>query len=158
MMTKAEVRKLAEDLMEKHGLLKSEGWKFDFSKTYRSLGRCSSKRKEIHISEKWLSVLSYEDVYETLVHEIAHGIVGTDQGHNEVWKAKCRELGISDERLYKNYNQKAPHKFVGVCPNCKSKLFRHRKPTSLISCGVCAPKVFDTDYLFVWQDNPNYVK
>jgi len=41
---------------------------------------------------------SDELVRDTLLHEIAHALVGTAHGHDEVWKAKCLEIGAINLR------------------------------------------------------------
>ena len=41
---------------------------------------------------------SLDQVRDTILHEIAHALVGPGHGHDAVWKRKCREVGARPER------------------------------------------------------------
>lgn len=90
-------RHLSKALLAKYDL-EAKGWR---AKTLRSnqfayhmgtLGYCDLKRKIIWLNFDALKKRSFAFVRGTIVHEIAHAITG--HGHDEVWLAKCHELGI----------------------------------------------------------------
>jgi hypothetical protein len=102
----AKIRQVANEMIQKHNL---EGWKFEFEGNrsrggkIRRLGRClinpNTKSKWIFLTVEYVSRAKEEDVIDTLLHEVAHAMVGLHHGHDRVWKAKARQLGSSGTRL-----------------------------------------------------------
>jgi hypothetical protein len=41
-----------------------------------------------------------DDIKNTILHEIAHAIVGENHGHRQVWQEKAIELGVKFRRNY----------------------------------------------------------
>lgn len=102
-MTELEVKKMALDLMKQHGLVK-EGWVFRMGRGTRCFGKCRIKPaqglKEISISKHLSAVNTPERVKRTILHEIAHALVGIRHGHDYVWKRKCIEIGGDGQRCF----------------------------------------------------------
>ena len=73
--------------------LYQQGWRTNFTKNQSFLGRCHHKEKRILISILHLNSASQMEFENTVLHEIAHVLVGPNQGHNEVWKNKALEIG-----------------------------------------------------------------
>lgn len=67
-----------------------------FMNSKRAAGICiSAPANVIAIAREYMNsdqVTEY-DIYNTLLHELAHAIVGCDQGHNEFWKKTFIILG-----------------------------------------------------------------
>jgi len=59
------------------------------------LGICMGKDKKIILNAFHIDIHPDSEVIDTIMHEVAHAIVGTINGHNEVWQAKAKELGAS---------------------------------------------------------------
>jgi predicted SprT family Zn-dependent metalloprotease len=149
-MTETEVRILAITLMQKHGL-STLTWKFAFDNARSRLGYCSHKKKTISLSRNYLKLPEYDDeeIRDTILHEIAHGLVGRKNGHNHVWQQKAIEIGCNGERLYHGEAHVMP-KYKGTCPRCGKVILRHRRKT--ISCSRCDSR-FNKELLFVWELN-----
>lgn len=83
------VESMAIDLMNLHGV---SHFKFKFSGAKRKLGSCSSDTIILSINH----ALSYDikNIDHTILHEIAHAIVGVNHGHREVWQNRAKELGV----------------------------------------------------------------
>lgn len=100
-MQKNEISSLAIELMTRHGLIvkdENESWKFSWSKRKTCWGLCNYKTKTIQLSSfLFTPQVSYRDVKETIIHEIAHALTPY-HGHDWIWKKKCRELGGNPER------------------------------------------------------------
>jgi predicted SprT family Zn-dependent metalloprotease len=133
-------RRLAEQLMEKHGLSGEGGYRFVWDNAKRRFGCCFIHRKLISLS-KPLTLLNEEtDVRDTILHEIAHALTPT-HGHNAVWKAKCREIGCTPERLF-GCHVKRPelnsqsHLYRG-CPRCGWWKKMRRIGVSRYICATC---------------------
>ena len=90
------VRQLALDLMAHHGLV---GWSFHFNRCKTSLGLCVYHRRIIELSIYLVERdNSAEEIRDTILHEIAHALVGARHGHDRVWKRKCVEIGARPMR------------------------------------------------------------
>lgn len=89
-----EIETLVRKLMKKHGVAH---FKFEF---YRgrggTLGRCT--RDTIKLSIKHCLEDYDMEIKDTILHEIAHAIVGIENMHNKVWKEKAKELGARPSR------------------------------------------------------------
>lgn len=92
--------------------------------------------------------MSFEDMQDTILHEIAHALV-PHECHGEIWKQKAKKIGACGERtkqlppISKTY-----YKWSAMCPNCLKVIHRHRKIK--ISCGFCDTR-FNPNYLFIWE-------
>lgn len=129
------VEKTAYLLLAKHGL---NDWSFVFNRRRRAMGYCYSCSKTVELSIHFVERNSDEIIIDTLLHEIAHALVGAEHGHDDVWKAKCREIGAKPER-YGEANM--PHgRWRARCGCCGKDFHRFRRPKRLqgwycLSCG-----------------------
>lgn len=84
-------------LKVKHGL---DSWHLGFDKCKRSFGKCSYRRQVISISDHFLTEQSTTKkmVLNTMLHEIAHALVGKEHGHDSVWRAKAISIGCDGRR------------------------------------------------------------
>ena len=82
-------------LLREHGL---DDWTIVADRAKTRAGVCRFARRQIGLSAP-ITALHYEDeVLDTILHEIAHALVGPQHGHDAVWRAKAREIGCSGER------------------------------------------------------------
>lgn len=118
---------MAWGLMKEHGLIE-KGWSFEFINAKRRFGVCRYRNRIIGLSSHLVSLNDEAQVKDTTLHEIAHALVGGGHGHNEVWKAKCREIGARPERCYSNLNVKTPEmRYYAEC-DCGRTAQRIKKP------------------------------
>lgn len=120
---------LAITLMNKHNLLVS-GWSFKFDNAKRRFGVCSHRKMTISLSRHLVGLNDKEQVEDTILHEIAHALVGPGHGHDAVWKAKCVEIGAKPERCYNDDDVTVPTaKYKAICDGCgrTHKVHRLRK-------------------------------
>ncbi len=158
-MTRKEITKLAKQLMTKHGLVQ-QGWKFEFDdKVIRRAGLCDPTKKRISMTGYFADHEKEFEIKDTILHEIAHALVGTKNGHNKIWKAKAIEIGGTGERLYHGKIGTNPQtkikKYIGRCPGCDRTLkSRVRKNCS---CGSC-DKNYNPKFKIVWEVNTEFIK
>jgi predicted SprT family Zn-dependent metalloprotease len=133
--------------MNQYGLL-DKGWFFDYDHAKRRFGCCSYRKKRISLSKPLTELREESFVRNTILHEIAHAIVGGKNGHNHIWRAKAIEIGCNGERCSNDVQLKG--KYVGICPNGHTH-YRHRKPKHQSSCAICLPTKFDPQYLINFQ-------
>jgi predicted SprT family Zn-dependent metalloprotease len=144
--------------MNDYGLI-AEGWTFKFDRAKRRFGCCHHSTKTISLSEPLVELNEPYRVINTILHEIAHALVGTENGHNAVWKAKAVSIGCDGKRAYDSTVIRPPIKRInrkavfGRCPNCTTRVIRTRR--AKIACKSCCIKFnhgkFDERYLFVWH-------
>jgi predicted SprT family Zn-dependent metalloprotease len=142
--------------MDKHNLFE-KGWRFSFDTARRRFGCCNYTYKKISLSRALVSVNDEARVKNTILHEIAHALVGTGHGHDAVWQRKAIEIGCDGNRCYTIKNTVVPEsKYVAVCNSCGHKHPRHRTPTKTTACGFCCKGTFKTEYILTFKLNPNY--
>jgi hypothetical protein len=71
-----------------------QGWRTNFSKSTTKIALCDHGNKRIIVSIPHLASRSEAEYKDTLLHEIAHALVGPGHGHNQVWVDKAREIGL----------------------------------------------------------------
>jgi predicted SprT family Zn-dependent metalloprotease len=133
---RAEARRLAHELMARHGLA---GWSFGFNRRKRSLGLCRYAAQMIELSVYLVYGSSDEEVQDTILHEIAHALVGPGHGHDAAWKAKCLEVGAKPQRC--GQADMPPGHWQAHCGNCGEHFTRYRRPKRLRGwfCRACGP-------------------
>lgn len=86
-----QIETLAKSLMNKYDV---GHFKFEFYKGRGgTLGLCSQDK--IKLSIKHCLEDNDADILDTILHEIAHAIVGIENRHNRVWKEKAISLGVA---------------------------------------------------------------
>ncbi|MGL4175333.1 MAG: SprT-like domain-containing protein [Dermatophilaceae bacterium] len=137
---------LGRSLVRLHGL---EGWVVVADRAKTRAGVCRPGRRQIGLSRPITELHSEEEVRDTILHEIAHALVGPQHGHDAVWRAKAREIGSTGERCLPADALRPLGEWVGRCPAGHEKR-RHRAPRRVESCGVCSRR-FDIRHLLVWS-------
>ncbi len=132
-------------LLREHGL---DDWTIVADRAKTRAGVCRFTKRQIGLSAPLTTLHSEGEVLDTILHEIAHALVGPQHGHDAVWRAKARAIGCSGERCVSSDSPRVPGDWVGRCPAGHEKS-RHRAPTRLMSCGECSRR-FDPRHLFTW--------
>jgi predicted SprT family Zn-dependent metalloprotease len=133
-------------LLREHGL---DDWTIVADRAKTRAGVCRFTTRQIGISAPITALHTEAEVIDTILHEIAHALVGPQHGHDAVWRAKARAIGCSGERCVSPESPRVPGDWVGRCPAGHEKT-RHRAPTRLMSCGRCSRR-FDPTHLFAWS-------
>lgn len=149
---------MGRDLLARHGLGE---WRLSFTRAKRQAGVCRPDRKEIGLSSILTELHPESEVCDTVLHEIAHALVGPRHGHDQVWRAKALELGCTATRCVPESAARAPAPWQGTCPN-GHVMERHQQPTRVMSCSRCSNH-FSPAYLVEWtfhgraaRMHPNY--
>lgn len=141
-----EARDLAEELMRVHGLT---GWRLVFDRARTRAGVCRFDRREIGLS-RVLTQLHPEDLVRgTVLHEIAHALVGARHGHDAIWRAKARSIGGDGQRCLSADAPRPAAPWVGTCAR-GHEVLRHRRPARPSSCSRCSP-TFHVGHLLAWR-------
>lgn len=145
-MELGEVRETGLRLMALHGL---QSWTLTFDHARRRAGMCHYGPRKISVSRHLMALYDEDFVTETLLHEIAHALVGPGAGHGPRWRAMARQIGCSGRRTIGPDAPRPPAPWVGVC-SAGHTLDRFRAPRSDVSCGRCS-RTFDRRFLVTWN-------
>lgn len=137
-MQLSELTILAEQLLQQHGL---DDWTFTYNKNKRRLGVCRQHLKRIELSQFYVERNPEPHIMDTLLHEIAHAIVGVEHGHNQIWKEKCIELGCAPKSCDGSANM-PEGRWQATCPTCSRHFAQHRRPKRFRRhyCLACGPE------------------
>lgn len=106
MFRQIDAQKLAQDLLNQHGLT-NQGWVIQFNKSPSFLGQCWHNHKAIALSTVMLNSAEEAQVKDTILHEIAHALVGPFHAHDDVWKETAQRIGCTSEVCGRSFNPSA---------------------------------------------------
>jgi predicted SprT family Zn-dependent metalloprotease len=152
MMTEKDIIKICEETFAREGELFCDIEVKINGRLKATLGQCHYEQcgftvypTRIEISRSLIEEHP-EQVRDTVIHECAHAIVclqtGERHGHDSVWKACARRLGISDERCADNAASEK-YKYVCSCTQCNQIVGRYFRAGKVVkypqfySCGHC---------------------
>lgn len=83
---------LGRRLLREHSL---DDWRVVADHAKTRAGACRFRTKTISLSRPLTALHDEELVRDTILHEIAHALVGPTHGHDRVWRATARQIGCS---------------------------------------------------------------
>ncbi len=135
--TLAEVEDLAQRLLGRY--LKSagnkRGWTFGFDLAPSRAGVCRYAESRIDLSVSYCLAATKAEIEDTILHEIAHAIVGPQHNHDAVWKSKAQEIGCAGERCHRV--QHSVPRWVGEC-GCGQRWYRQTLQKRMVGTRMCA--------------------
>jgi predicted SprT family Zn-dependent metalloprotease len=138
------VRAEAIMLMEEFDL-PEDGWHFQFSNHKTYLGMCYHQKKVIALSQHFILKSPDEVITDTLLHEIAHALVGPGHGHDGVWRHKAISIGCDGNRTCDEGVSTAKPNYRIQCPNeyCgwSADRFRMKRRNFGSTCPKCGTVV-----------------
>lgn len=150
-MTEASVRSLAVALMAEHGLV-AQGWRFAFDNPKRRIGQCRYSTRTITVSRYWAVRLPENRIRNTILHEIAHALVGPRHGHDRIWQLKALAIGCDGKRCSDVAEFKTEqYAWVGTCPTCFHQIDQTRAPLRVKACGKCCGRRFNPKHIYSWK-------
>ena len=127
----------AAELMQHHGLC---GWTVKLDHARRRAGQCDYTNRTISLSRHYVRQAEPDHIRDTILHEIAHALVGPRHGHDAVWRRKAREIGCTATRCHTLTFSEAP--WLMHCPNGCFSVPRHRRKAGLVCAGCKTPVEF----------------
>lgn len=93
------------------------GWTITFADSKKWAGICVENMKTIVLSQRFVnSPLIYgDDILDTILHELAHAIAGSENGHNNTWKLICYAIGCSADVKCKFFCSPMDFKYTISC-------------------------------------------
>jgi len=131
----------ASSLLREHGL---NDWRFKFDYSTRRAGCCNYRDQTISISFELARNGTDDEITDTLLHEIAHALVGKKHNHDAIWKAKARAIGCSGQRTHRM--QFAVPRYHVECTNrCFPRQPAQRRNPRLV-CRTCGGKLVYSNF------------
>ena len=128
------IARKAERLIAKHGL---EGWSFQYQDASRQSGVCDHYTRVIGLSRLYCLKAPAHSLRNTILHEIAHALVGPTHNHDRAWKETARAIGCTGDRCHTV--DFAPPKWIESCPRCDWRARRNIRTRRL--CRKCNTRV-----------------
>ena len=126
---------LARSEMDKNKLF---DWNVELDYAKVRDGACHFNEKKISFSRNFVKNSSEKDIRDTILHEIAHALVGPLHGHDNVWKEMASKLGCSAKRCHTL--EFSDYKWIRFCANHCWEQKIHRRKLNLI-CKKCGSPV-----------------
>lgn len=140
-----EALHMGRALMDEHGL---HDWQLELDRAKKRAGVCRWGRRSIGLSAPLTRLHDRAQVRDTVLHEIAHALVGPRHGHGPRWQAMAVSIGASPRRCLPEEAATIPGAWVGTCP-AGHTVDRHRRPSRVTSCRECSAG-FSADAVFTW--------
>ena len=140
-----DVRDWADALISAH---LGAPWTFGFDSAKRRAGACNYTQQRITVSKYLAARYDDETNRQTLLHEVAHALAGSDAGHGPRWRRIAAGLGYRGSVTHHGETAVELAPWVGVCPSGHT-VYRHRRPTRVMSCARCARR-FDERFAIRW--------
>lgn len=137
--------------MRQHEL---DDWSFQWDRAKARAGQCRFKQRVISMSRPLAERWAPAEVWETLLHEIAHALAGPKAGHGPEWKRVAVSIGARPERCAP-VGEDTPAiegRYRGACP-AGHVIYRHRLTprAQRSSCFQCSP-YYDARNAITWTD------
>ena len=126
-----DAKRMAQDIMLEHGL---HNWTVTIDQAKLRFGQCRFNTHQISLSEPLTRANTEDHVRQTILHEVAHALVGPGHGHDAIWKSCARRIGVRNVASHTG-GESAPAPINGECPNCGQIVPRHRMPSSHRYCA-----------------------
>ncbi|MDG2199455.1 MAG: SprT-like domain-containing protein [SAR324 cluster bacterium] len=142
----SDVQLLADRLLIAHELFE-KGWRFSFDRAKRRAGSCKFSKKAITLAKAYAEQEDLKEIKNTILHEIAHALVGPKHGHNDIWKQKALEIGCDAERCHYVFFSKPRYKLT--CSNRCFEVARYRLNQNFLQsriCSKCKGKILIIDF------------
>lgn len=100
-MNLTDVTTLAAALMAEHDIT-SKGWTFRFDGAHQRMGLCQYRTKTISVSHHYAEAADEAHVRDTILHEIAHVLAGSQAKHGPGWKVVASRIGATPKSCGEN--------------------------------------------------------
>jgi predicted SprT family Zn-dependent metalloprotease len=131
----AHIADQARALLAHHQLSQ---WSFQFDTGTRRAGACHFTTQLISLSHEFAKRAPEEEIRDTILHEIAHALVGKEHNHDQVWQTQACRIGCSGQRCHNV--QFAPPRYIMKCVRGCWVATAERRRRNLI-CKQCGGKL-----------------
>lgn len=116
--------------MVQHGV---QSWVVVFDNAKTRKGQTRFCQREISLSAPLTEINPMEQVRNTILHEIAHVLVGSWHGHDETWRFKALQIGCNGQTCTPSVNR-LPGRYIVKCNHCKGIVQEYYRKPKLENC------------------------
>ncbi len=125
------------ELMRRHGLDPAQ-WVARLDDSRSRAGACNFRDKVISLSRLYVRAASTGELDDTILHEIAHALVGPQHHHDAVWRAQARAIGCSGDRCHSL--KFSPPRWMAACvAGCFTRPAQRRRRN--VVCRRCGGQI-----------------
>jgi predicted SprT family Zn-dependent metalloprotease len=136
--------------MDEHGLTR---WKIGWNRAKKTHGMCQHSTWTLTFSTVAFDHIGEAEVRETILHEIAHALVGPGHEHDSTWRSMYRRIGGTGGQFVSQEAAKAiPTAWVPRCPAGHTGHGLHRAPLRVKGCGQCS-RTWKPETVMTWYHN-----
>lgn len=134
------LREVYDFAIEKYKEFDLNDWSFGFDLAQNRGGVCKGRSKVITLSVTYCLNAPKEEVLDTVLHEIAHALVGPEHGHNKKWRIMAKWIGCKGT-VYHEVNH-GVDRWHGSCP-CGQTWKRKKLMTKVrnATCPKCEERI-----------------
>ena len=99
---------IAQQLVQEH---LGERWTFKVGSYINIAGKTHPIQKWISVSRKHIVDAPDTEIIDTILHEIAHAIVGCQHNHDEVWKRTAKRIGAKPQETSNSLDSQMSFKY-----------------------------------------------
>lgn len=92
-----DVENIARSTLQQYGC---ENTKYSIAIFSRGMRACASASGQIKLDLNYALRGNMDDIRNTILHEVAHILVGPRHGHRRIWQEKAKEMGVIIHRRY----------------------------------------------------------
>lgn len=123
-------KQMAEELMAQHGI---NSWIVVFDNAKTRKGQTRFLAQEISLSAPITEINPVEQVRNTILHEIAHVLVGSGHGHDEIWRSKAISIGCNGQTSTSTVNH-IPSHYELKCNHCGEMVAEYYRRPKVKDC------------------------
>ena len=136
----------ARELLARHQL---SLWSFQFDNGRKRAGCCQYGTQVISLSYEFAKHAPEEEILDTILHEIAHALVGKAHHHDAVWRATAIAIGCSGRRCHEL--QFTPPRYIVQCERGCWVATTERRRSNMICKHCRCTLVYQTYTEERWQ-------
>lgn len=142
-----DAERRARRLMDEYGL---NDWEFAFDRATKRAGACHWAKRKITLSRSITQLNDWDEVGDTVRHEIAHALVGRGvRAHGKEWKAMAVKVGATPKRCYDSATVKTlGPKWKAFC-DCDGRVRYYMRIPSLRSDPWCPNCFQDLEFFML---------
>jgi len=123
-------KQMAEELMGQHSI---HGWVVVFDNAKTRKGQTRFRQREISLSAPLTERNPVEQVRNTILHEIAHVLVGVGHGHDDVWRSQAIKIGCNGQTCTSTVNR-IPGRYIVKCLHCNGVVSEYYRKPKIENC------------------------
>lgn len=130
-------------------------WTVKYDRAVTRFGQTVYGKKLITLSRPLTECNNEEEFTDTVLHEIAHALLGPNHGHDQTWQKVAKSIGCNGERV--KVAATPEPKYVAYCDTCGRKSTRNRRSSSRLACSYCCYKFnygkFSEEFVLTYVEN-----